>query len=228
MKVVLEHISKHYETMGAASRRDVLRDISLRIEPGDGLAIVGPSGSGKSTLLNIMGTLDFPSSGSIRHDEVDILTYNDKQLAQLRRDKIGFVFQLHHLLPQLSLLENILVPVVPFKDKARMKASRSKAMDLLDSVGLTDKIRQLPGQMSVGECQRGAVVRALINEPELILADEPTGSLDKESAGNMGELLSKIHADFGVAMVVVTHSENLAAQMSKVYRLENGELLINK
>jgi ABC-type lipoprotein export system ATPase subunit len=202
----------------------VLKDITLSVQPGDALAIVGPSGSGKSTLLNIMGTLDVPDGGSVRIDGQNAGEMNGKELAEFRNTRLGFVFQLHYLLPQLTLLENVLVPVIVQTRQARQKAV-GQAMELLDSVGLADRVKQKPGQMSVGECQRGALVRALINSPELILADEPTGSLDAESADMLGDLLVKINSEKNITLVVVTHSEKLAARMKKVYHLTNGQLI---
>jgi len=225
MKIQLQNITKHFEIPGSQIRREVLKDISLNIVSGDAIAIVGPSGSGKSTLLNIIGTLDKPTSGRVGIDGQDVSGLNDRQLADLRNQEIGFVFQLHHLLPQLTLMENVLIPTIPNTDKRQRKAAASRARDLLDSVGLADKLTQKPGQLSVGECQRTALVRALINEPDILLADEPTGSLDGDSAEVMGELLVKINNDFDIAMVLVTHSELLAGKMKQVYKLDNGKLI---
>ncbi|MCD4697365.1 MAG: ABC transporter ATP-binding protein, partial [Bacteroidales bacterium] len=196
----------------------------LQIKTGDSIAIVGPSGSGKSTLLNIIGTLDHPSSGSVFFNEKNLYSLDENQLAEIRNDKIGFVFQMHHLLPQLTLLENVLIPVIPQKDKSKRKVAKDKAMELIEFVRLTDKITQRPGQMSVGECQRTAVVRALINEPEILLADEPTGSLDQETAEQLGELLQGINNNQNIATVVVTHSEKLANKMSRIYKIINGRI----
>ena len=224
MQIQLQNIAKHFEIPGSENRRDVLNDLSLNIAGGDALAIVGPSGCGKSTLLNILGTLDIPSSGTMRIDGQNMSSLSEKQLANIRNLKIGFVFQLHHLLPQLNLLENVLVPTIPLSDRTKKKAASVRALDLLDSVGLADKLTQRPGQLSVGECQRTALVRALINQPEILLADEPTGSLDRDSADNMGELLVKINRDFDIAMVLVTHSDKLAGKMKKVYQLIDGKL----
>ena len=224
MQLELKSISKIYEN---GSLRQVLDDISLTINTGEALAIIGPSGSGKSTLLNIMGTLDQPSSGSVLFNGTEIGSFNEPSLASLRNQHIGFVFQKHYLLPQLNVLENVLVPVIPQRDKTKHLAAQTRAMDLLDKVGLADKLYRLPGQLSVGECQRAAVVRALINEPELILADEPTGSLDNESAAHLGDLLASLRKDFAVAMVVVTHSQEFAQRMDKVYKLMNGRLTQN-
>jgi ABC-type lipoprotein export system ATPase subunit len=225
MKIQLHNITKYFEIPGSDIHRGVLKSISMDINPGDAIAIVGPSGSGKSTLLNIIGTLDKPSGGKVEINGNDVSSMTDKQLADFRNQNIGFVFQLHHLLPQLSLLENVLVPTIPLHDKTRKKAAPGRAMELLDSVGLVDKLTQKPGQLSVGECQRTALVRALINEPDILLADEPTGSLDKDSAEVMGELLVKINKEYNISMVLVTHSERLAGKMKQVYKLDNGLLL---
>ena len=225
MKIQLQNITKHYDIPGSVNRRNVLNDISLSIHAGDAMAIVGPSGCGKSTLLNIIGTLDLPSSGTVEINGQNAGEMNEKQLAGFRNQNIGFVFQLHHLLPQLSLLENVLVPTIPLEDKSKRKAASRRAMELLDSVGLADKLTQKPGELSVGECQRTALVRALINEPDILLADEPTGSLDRDSAENLGELLVKINKEHHIAMVLVTHSEHLAGKMKQVYNLIDGKLI---
>ncbi|WP_372644655.1 ABC transporter ATP-binding protein, partial [Ancylomarina sp.] len=174
----LDKITKYYEVPETTIRRTVLDDLSFEIVKGDRIAILGPSGSGKSTLLNVMSSLDLPNSGTVKFDGEEILNYSSDQLAQFRNKKIGFVFQSHHLLPQLSLLENVLLPYLPEKDKAVKKEAEKRALDLLNFVGLSNQIHQRPGQMSGGECQRAAVVRALIHQPKLIFADEPTGSLD--------------------------------------------------
>jgi len=224
MLVTLKNISKHYQNPGSGLWQEVLTDISLEINPGDALAVAGPSGSGKSTLLNIIGTLDQPSSGQVSFDGTDISSLTENQLATFRNQRIGFVFQQHYLLPQLSLLENVLLPVIPLKDKTRRNEATERATRLLSEVGLTDKMYHLPGQLSGGECQRGAVVRAMINEPGLILADEPTGSLDQDSAAQIGELLSEINRKKKVTIIVVTHSEKLASKMNRVFGILNGRL----
>lgn len=224
MLVTLKNISKHYQNPGNGLWQEVLTDISIEIKPGDALAVSGPSGSGKSTLLNIIGTLDRPSSGIVSFDGVDISSFNENQLAAFRNKHIGFIFQQHYLLPQLSLLENILLPIIPVKDKTRRDDASERATRLLREVGLADKMHHLPGQLSGGECQRGAVVRAMINEPGLILADEPTGSLDQLSAAQIGELLSEINQKNKVTIIVVTHSERLASKMNRIYNISNGRL----
>jgi lipoprotein-releasing system ATP-binding protein len=225
MLIDLQNITKYYKNPETDIRQMVLDDISLQINKGDALAIAGPSGSGKSTLLNIMGTLDVPISGNVIFNGVNIKNLNDSEIANIRNRHIGFIFQKHLLLPQLNLYENVLLPTLPIKDKEYKGKASEKARELLSSVGLADKIYQLPGKLSVGECQRAAVVRALINQPELILADEPTGSLDKESAENLGELLKTLNVKFGVALVVVTHSQHLADKMNKIFSLSNGKLV---
>ena len=227
MILELKSISKYYENGSAGNKRQVLDDISLKINTGDALAIIGPSGSGKSTLLNIIGTLDKPSSGSVFFNNQGIDSLNEAELANIRNQHIGFVFQKHYLLPQLNLLENVLVPAIPLRDKQKRRLIHSRTMDLLESVGLADKLNQLPGQLSVGECQRAAVVRALVNGPGLILADEPTGSLDHDAAMVLGELLMKIKKDNPVAIIVVTHSPELAGTMDKAYKLINGKLILS-
>ena len=148
MIVELDKISKYYEKPGTKNRREVLKEISLTINDNDSIAIIGPSGSGKSTLLNIIGTLDVPTSGVVRFNEKEVNSLQEKQLAAMRNQNIGFVFQLHHLLPQLNLIENVLVPVIPEKEKTKRKAAMARAMDLLDNVGLADKIHQRPGQFT--------------------------------------------------------------------------------
>lgn len=224
MIIELNKVGKTYINPGTNIHRDVLADISLSINSGDALAIVGPSGSGKSTLLNIIGTLDNPTSGTVKFKGEDITEFDEQQLAQIRNKSIGFVFQFHHLLPQLSLIENVLVPVIPLGSKVDSKVISRRAMELLDSVGLAERIHQRPGQLSGGECQRAALVRAMINQPELILADEPTGSLDQDSALQLGDLLLEINKKHNVAVVVVTHSLTLAEKMKGIYRLSNGKL----
>jgi ABC-type lipoprotein export system ATPase subunit len=225
MIIELENIYKSYQNNTSSSQNKVLDNISLKINSGDSIAIVGPSGCGKSTLLNILGTLDKATSGVIKIDNDDISKFNDKKLAEIRNQKIGFVFQLHHLLPQLNLLENVLLPTLILKDSKHKEAAKIRAFELLKSIGLEYKIKQYPGQLSGGECQRTAVVRALINQPEIILADEPTGSLDQESAEQIGELLSNINKEQNVALVLVTHSLELANKMKVIYKFNNGKLI---
>lgn len=225
MIAALEQINKTYFNTESRLSREVLKGVSLKLNTGDVLSIVGPSGSGKSTLLNILGTLDLPTSGSVQFNGKEINNYNPDQLAAIRNNEIGFVFQSHHLLPQLNLIENVLLPTLALKQKSDRNAAFDRAIQLLEKVGLADKSQQFPGQLSGGECQRTAVIRALINEPQLILADEPTGSLDDESAGKIGDLLVNINKEQNVGLVVVTHSVQLAKKIGNVHQLIKGKLM---
>ncbi|WP_320018747.1 ABC transporter ATP-binding protein [Labilibaculum manganireducens] len=224
MIVELKNISKYYQNSGSDNKRIILDDLCLAVEKGDSIAIVGPSGSGKSTLLNVISSLDTVNSGSVIFDGKDLSKKNEKELANFRNQNLGFVFQSHHLLPQLNLIENVLLPFIPVRDKKQKQEAEKRALELLDFVGLSELIYQRPGQMSGGECQRAAVVRALIHEPNLLLADEPTGSLDKIAAEQLGDLLVSINQKQGVSVVVVTHSMDLAKKMKKIYQLEEGSL----
>lgn len=199
----------------------VLKGIDLCVGPGESIAVTGPSGSGKSTLLNIIGALDRPTSGTIVFDGEDISELDDLRLAALRSRKLGFIFQLHHLLPQCTALENVLVPAVVTGEMAQ---ARTRAVALLERVGLSDRISYRPGQLSGGECQRVAVVRALINRPRLVLADEPTGSLDEDNAGALSALLVELNREENVTLILVTHSSVLARNMGRSLVLREGRL----
>jgi lipoprotein-releasing system ATP-binding protein len=219
MSILLElrGITKRYE--GADD--DVLAGVDLAVDAGESLAIVGPSGSGKSTLLNIIGTLDHPSGGSVVLEGQDVSSLDEKGLAALRNRRIGFVFQLHHLLPQCTILENVLVPALVQGD---MAAAEQRGRDLLDRVGLSHRLGHRPGKLSGGERQRVAVVRALINQPVLLLADEPTGSLDRAASDAISDLLAELNREQGVAVVTVTHAARLAERMGRVLELQDGRL----
>jgi lipoprotein-releasing system ATP-binding protein len=227
MLAELRQITKYYEQPGSGIHNQVLDDISLQISDNERIAIVGPSGSGKSTLLNILGTLDRPTSGKVFLENQLIEQMDDNRLAEIRNTFIGFVFQMHHLLPQLTLLENVLLPFLPQKDKAILKSSTEHALHLINRVGLSKQLHQFPSQLSVGECQRTAVVRALINQPRLLLADEPTGSLDAANAEQLATLLSDLNHEQNVALVIVTHSMELAGKMDKIYQLREGKLTMS-
>jgi len=220
----LINISKYYEIPENNKPNYVLKDISLNVSNGESIAIVGPSGSGKSTLLNIIGALDRPSDGKVILDGKDFSLMDEKQLALIRNQEIGFIFQLHHLLPQCTVLENVLIPTLAFKDSKKSNPSEY-ARRLLDRVGLKDRFFYRPGQLSGGERQRVAVVRALINHPKLLLADEPTGSLDHQNALSLVQLLAEINKDESVTLVMVTHSLELASKMSTILELREGKLI---
>ena len=200
---------------------EVLRDVSVQLAAGEPLAVIGPSGSGKSTLLNIMGALDRPTAGTARFDGCDLGNLPEKKLATIRNREIGFVFQLHHLLPQCTVLENVLIPTLTSRTT---DADFARAERLLTRVGLQHRLNHRPGQLSGGECQRVAVVRALINQPKLLLADEPTGSLDHAAATNLGQLLLELNKEEGVALVLVTHSLELAKRLPRILELGDGAL----
>jgi len=215
--VELSGVTKRYD----GAQEDVLASIDLSVKAGDMVGIVGPSGSGKSTLLNIIGTLDRPTSGSVTLSGQDVLAMDDRKLAALRNEKIGFVFQLHHLLPQCTTLENVLIPVLA---NGNPGAAEQHARELLERVGLSHRIDHRPAKLSGGERQRVALVRALINRPALLLADEPTGSLDRAGADSIGDLLADLNSECGIAVITVTHSERLAGKMKTVFELRDGKL----
>ncbi len=200
----------------------VLRSVDLRLSPGDSLAIVGPSGSGKSTLLNILGTLDRPSSGGVTLDGIDPFALNERDLAAFRGRRVGFVFQDHHLLPQCTALENVLMARLAI-GKVRDQDT-ARATELLDRVGLRDRATHLPAELSGGERQRVAVARALMNGPRLLLCDEPTGNLDSKNSQAIGQLLGSLCGDGQTIVIVVTHSAALAGVFARRARLEEGRL----
>jgi ABC-type lipoprotein export system ATPase subunit len=221
----LASVTKRYDAPDKSGALTVLKEVSLEIARGESLAIVGPSGSGKSTLLHIMGTLDRPTSGSVVLNGQDLSTLGDQQLAAVRNRQIGFVFQAHYLMPQCTVLENVLVPTLPCSDKAVRDGAGERAERLLKRVGLGERTSHRPGELSGGECQRVAVVRALINQPQLLLADEPTGSLDHSSAQQLGQLLLELNREEGVTLIIVTHARELAGRMGRVLELKDGRLM---
>jgi lipoprotein-releasing system ATP-binding protein len=202
----------------------VLAGVDFEIGRGQSVAIVGPSGCGKTTLLNIIGTLDHPDAGQVRLEGQDLTQLKARQLAEVRNRQIGFVFQMHHLLPQCTVLENVLVPTLATANEGLRDAAPERARRLLERVGLGARLRYRPGQLSGGERQRVAVVRALINEPQLLLADEPTGALDRASSSTLAQLLAELNQETGVALIVVTHSLELARRMQRVLELRDGGL----
>jgi lipoprotein-releasing system ATP-binding protein len=221
-------VAKSYESCGPAEDVHVLKGVNLNVETAQSMAVVGPSGSGKSTLLNIMGALDYPTSGKVLFKGEDLSGLHESRLARIRNKDIGFVFQLHHLLPQCTVLENVLIPTLADKGDNPKKKAAERAADLLERVGLSQWLQHLPGELSGGQRQRVAVVRALINKPALLLADEPTGSLDEATAQNIFDLLVELNRTEEVALVVVTHSVKLAERLGKVLELNNGVLVDRK
>jgi lipoprotein-releasing system ATP-binding protein len=220
MSLQVEGLSKDFPTR--AGPLTVLRGIRLRMQPGDSLAIMGPSGSGKSTLLHILGTLDRPSSGTVSLDGRNPFALPEKELADFRNRHVGFVFQDHHLLPQCSVLENVLIPTLVSSNKADNVEKRARG--LLDRVGLSTRLDHRPAELSGGERQRVAVARALIQQPMLLLADEPTGNLDRHSAQAVGRLLLEMHAEEKTILVVVTHSLELADTFPRRLEMVDGTL----
>ncbi len=214
----VEDVSKSF-LLGEETVR-VLDGANLEMAAGEAAAIVGPSGSGKSTLLHLIGTLDRPDSGSIEIDGLDPLGLPEPELARFRNRSIGFVFQDHHLLPQYSVLENVLLPTLAFRHDAA--AARERAGELLRGVGLEHRLGHRPAELSGGERQRVAVARAMINRPSLLLCDEPTGSLDSKTAEAVSDLLLELHRQAGAMLIVVTHSPELAGRFERRYALEDG------
>jgi lipoprotein-releasing system ATP-binding protein len=218
--VAASNLSKSYPVAGR--RLQVLRDLSLSVEPGQMVAIMGASGVGKSTLLHLLGGLDRPDAGTIVVGGHEITAMPDPELVSFRNRQVGFVFQFHHLLPEFTALENAEMPL----RIARMTvaAARPRATELLTKVGLADRLDHRPGMLSGGEQQRVAVARALVNQPALLLADEPTGDLDEGTADALHSLLRDMHREFGLTAILATHNPRLAEQCDRVLRLEGGAL----
>lgn len=223
--VELTNVSKSYREGGDQREVPVLRDVSLAVEPGESVAIVGPSGCGKSTLLNILGTLDEADTGEVLFEGKSIKGASVAQLSALRSEKLGFIFQIHHLMPQCTVLENVLLPTLALAQKADATAAEARARELLIKVGLEAQIDRLPAQLSGGERQRVAVVRALINQPRLVLADEPTGALDEVNAAALTDLLLDLQRSAGVSLVMVTHHPAQAERMDRVLRIHEGRIV---
>ena len=203
----------------------VLRDVNLTIEQGEVVSIVGASGAGKTTLLQILGTLDRPDSGSIKwkteNGEIDVTTLNEKELAAFRNRQIGFVFQAHHLLPEFTAVENVMIPALIGGEKE--ESARHRAMELLDLLHLSDRATHKPAAMSGGECQRVAVARALMNKPMVVLADEPSGNLDSAHASELHNLFFTLRKELGQTFVIVTHNEDLANMADRKITIVDGK-----
>lgn len=220
-ELVVRQLTKDYRT--AAGPLPVLRGADLSLRRGDAVAITGPSGSGKSTLLYLIGTLDEPTSGEIRVGGEDPFARSPAEQARFRNEQVGFIFQEHHLLPQLSVLENVLVPTLP--KHAPAENAEQRARELLERVGLGHRLTHRPAQLSGGERQRVAVCRSLINRPLLLLADEPTGSLDQATAQSVGSLLLELNREYKTILICVTHSLALADQFPGRLELREGKLV---
>lgn len=199
---------------------EVLKGINLEIPAGKIHSIVGASGAGKTTLLQILGTLSKPDSGDIFFNDKNISSFSEKEMADFRNQEIGFVFQFHHLLPEFTALENVCIPAFIAK-KSKAEAEK-KALDLLDYLGLTDRIEHKPSELSGGEKQRVAVARALVNSPSVVLADEPSGNLDSANRNELHELLFKLRDDFGQTFIIVTHDDNFADRSDKIIHIKDG------
>jgi lipoprotein-releasing system ATP-binding protein len=217
----VNNISKSFPT--TTDPLEVLRDVSLQLSGGESMAIVGPSGSGKSTLLHLLGTLDRPDSGSFDLDGEDPFELDERRLAHWRNRRVGFIFQDHHLLPQLSVIENVLVPTLAVGKASGDQIAR--AGELLDAVGLSDRTTHLPSELSGGERERVAIARALLMRPALVLADEPTGNLDRRTADAITAVLQTLQRDNDAILICVTHSEALASAMDQRQELLDGELV---
>jgi putative ABC transport system ATP-binding protein len=217
--VVAENLNKVYK-MGRIEVAAV-NGISLRVRRGEFLAVQGPSGSGKTTLLNLIGALDRPTSGKIIVDGIETTKISERKLFQIRRQKIGFIFQIYYLIPTLSAMQNVLIPVLPVGIRRK---DRERAEQVLDLVGLKDRKAHKPGELSGGEQQRVAVARALVTNPALILADEPTGNLDTKTSAGIVELMHRLNREQGTTFLVVTHDSGIAGGADRVVYLKDGEL----
>jgi lipoprotein-releasing system ATP-binding protein len=219
MSLILQNLCKSYPTR--SGELSVLRDVNLTLNDAEALAILGPSGSGKSTLLYLLGTLERPTSGTYKLGAQEPFTLSDRGLAHFRNRSIGFVFQDHHLLPQCSVLENVLIPVLA----GGMANAETRARQLLERVGLSQRLEHRPAELSGGERQRVAVARALVHQPLLVLADEPTGNLDRKTAQTVGELLMELHKQEKTMLIVVTHSPDLAKLLPRRTEMLDGALV---
>ncbi len=216
--IKLEKIDKVYRT--ETIETTALKHVNLHVEKGEFLAVMGPSGCGKSTLLNIIGLLDKPTNGEVQIDELEVKTFGDRKLAKLRNRKIGFVFQSFHLINDLSVVDNVEIPLLYRRMSG--KERRRKALEVLEKVGLSARTKHFPRQLSGGQCQRVAVARAIVGNPEIILADEPTGNLDSVMGAEIMDILMRLNKEEKTTIVMVTHDEHLAEQAHRIIRLFDG------
>lgn len=214
--IEVEHINKFFGQL------QVLRDVSVTINRGEIVSIVGPSGAGKTTLLQIIGTLDEPQSGSVKFDGVNVLELHGRDISRFRNHNIGFVFQFHQLLPEFTTIENVVMPALI--DGMKMSEATKRGLELLDFLGLADRSEHKPAQLSGGERQRVAVARALMNKPEVILADEPSGSLDSQNKQDLHNLFFKLRDEMHQTFVIVTHDESLAGNTDRIIHMKDGAI----
>ncbi len=224
MLLEVKDVRKSHSAPDGGAPVDILKGVDLALGAGETVSILGPSGSGKSTLLSLLGALDSPDAGSIRVEGIEVSELKGKALSDYRNRTVGFIFQMHHLLPQCSVLENVLTPALAGGSKV-VRSAEPRARDLLDSLGLAHRLKHRPSELSGGERQRVAVARAMVLNPRLLLADEPTGALDRGSASNLSEVLLEMNRRYQVAMVVVTHASELAARMQRSFELRDGKLV---
>jgi lipoprotein-releasing system ATP-binding protein len=216
MMIHVKNIYKSFDTL------EVLKGVSLDIARGEIVSIVGPSGAGKTTLLQLIGTLDKPDNGEIRIDNIDFSTLNERELAGFRNRKIGFIFQFHQLLPEFNALENVMIPALIARTETKKASARAK--ELLAYLGLSERLEHKPSELSGGEKQRVAVARALVNQPSVILADEPSGSLDSKNKEELHKLLFELRDKFGLTIVIVTHDKELALLSDRVIEMKDGKI----
>lgn len=224
-EMILNAINIHKSYLHSAGTLKVLKGIDVRIKEGEIVVIIGPSGAGKSTFLHILGGLDSPDKGRVILEGKDVYSLSDSERAKARNQKIGFIFQFYHLLPEFTALENVMLPAIIKGDRKKIKDLKAKASAILDQVGLTGRVTHRPNQLSGGEQQRVAIARALMNEPKIILCDEPTGNLDSESGRDIILLLEKLNKKNNQTFVIVTHDESIAALSHRTIHMVDGQLM---